>query len=152
MTRRNKSPKQMSTLLSSASGTLAQINQKTKALKKIASIVRQICPDLPVESWHIANFSDRKVIIEVGSSVWGQRLQFERNQIAQELAKQTNGIFDTVELKVNPYFNRKKVVKEEKEQPKKSMSSQSSEQLIAVAESAPPALREKLLKLAKHHN
>lgn len=162
MNRRSKKPAELSSLLQSTSGTLAQFSQKTKALKKIARIVRQICPDLPAESWHIANFSGQVVKIEVGSGIWGQRLQFEKNRIGQALAQETDGIFTTINLKVNPYFssvgnnkNAQNILQAEKEeQPKKAMSESSAAQIEAVAEceSAPESLKAKLRKLAKHVN
>lgn len=142
----------MSTLFKTTSGTLAQISQKTNSIKKIAHIVRQICPDLPEESWHIANFSQNKIYIEVGSPIWGQRLQFEKNRIAQQLSLETDGIFSQIDLKVNPYFNKAKPSKEQVEKPKKSLSIESARQISNVAQSAPPSLKAKLEKLALHIN
>ncbi len=142
----------MSTLFKTTSGTLAQISQKTNSIKKIEVIVRQICPDLPEESWHIANFSQNKIFIEVGSPIWGQRLQFEKNRIANQLSIETEGAFSQVELKVNPYFNKAKPQASEIAKPKKSMSEASATQLRNVATIAPKSLQEKILKLAKHVN
>ena len=59
---------------------------KHKLLKKIDSIVRQTCPDLPEDTWQIANIKNETVVIEVRSAIWSQRLQFEKNNIALQLA------------------------------------------------------------------
>lgn len=152
MTRKTKNPVDMSTLFKSTSGTLAQLSQKTNSIKKIDSIVRQICPDLPEESWHIANFSQNRIVIEVGSPIWGQRLQFEKNRIANQLRIDTQGVFTQVELKVNPYFNRAKPNPELLNKPKKSMSVDAAKHIEHVAANAPKSLQEKLLKLAQHVN
>ncbi len=152
MARKSKSPVDMSTLFQKTSGTLAQISQKTNSIQKIADIVRQICPDLPEESWHIANFSQQKVVIEVGSSIWAQRFQFEKNRIAQQLAISTENTFNTIEIKVNPHFSKSKVKPKTEQQTKKSMSQTSANQLETVAQKAPKSLQEKIQRLAQHVN
>jgi len=152
MARKSKNPKNMSELFKSTSGTLAQISQKTNSLKTISTIVRQICPDLPDQAWHIANFRENIVVIDVISSVWGQRLQFERNKISQQLSLVTNGLFEQIEIKVNPYFNRKEKTPDDLNKPSKFMSNKTAGHLLAAAEKAPASLQEKIKKLAEHAN
>lgn len=154
MARKSKNPIALSTVFNSTSGTLAQIRQKTNSLNNIADIVRQTCPDLPVQSWHIGNISDNTVTIEVISSVWGQRLQFEKNKISAQLSQLTDGVVTHVAIKVNPYFNRQKPSKQaqDSEKPRKQMSQKSADQLKEVAANAPKSLQEKLLRLAEHVN
>ena len=101
MARKTKRPADMSALFQSTTGTLAQIATKTNSLNLLADIVRQICPDLPADAWHIANFKDKSLVIEVISSVWGQRLQFERNNICSKLSSVTEGAFTQIEIKVS---------------------------------------------------
>ena len=71
----------MAALLKTSTGTLSHIQTKTNSLTLLATIVRQICPDLPADAFNIANCRQDTLIIEVKSPVWGQRLQFERNNI-----------------------------------------------------------------------
>lgn len=150
MARKSKKPKPMAELLNSTSGTLSQITTKTNSLKKIATIVRQICPDLPEQAWHIGNIRENIVVIEVISSVWGQRLQFERNKITQQLGLESDNRLNQVEIKVNPYFNRKEKSNDDITKPSKYMSPKTAEQLLEVAENAPTSLQEKIRKLAEH--
>lgn len=142
----------MSALFQSTSGTLAQIQLKTNSLAILANIVRDICPDLPEEAWKIANFRLNTLIIEVKSPVWGQRLQFERMKICQQLKIHTQEQFQQIEIKVNPHHNRQNKYAAQESKPAKSqvLSQNTSEQLLAVAEKAPKGLKETLERLAKH--
>ncbi|MCJ8319661.1 MAG: DciA family protein [Colwellia sp.] len=153
MARKSKKPVDMSSLLNSSSGTLAHIQEKTNSLAILADIVRQICPDLPDDSWKIANFERNTLIIEVKSPVWGQRLQFERNKICQQLIDVTQGKFDRIDIKVNP-FTHKQIIKPSSSKVTAknsySISKSTASHLKDIAQHAPKGLREKLLKLASH--
>lgn len=149
MTRKNKQPIDMSTLLKSSSGTLAHITQKTNSLTEITDIVRQICPDLPVDAWHIGNISGNSILIEVKSSAWGQRLQFERNNIGQALKKISNGAISQIDIKVSPFLNKSSTPKKKVVAKSQFISEKTAEQLTEVAENAPESLKVKLLALAK---
>ncbi len=153
MARRPKAPKDMSTLFNSMTGTLAQIKTKTNSLSQLCDIVRQICPDLPEDALNITNFINNTLVIEVKSPVWGQRLQFERNNICRFLAEQTQGQFTQIEIKVNPYGHQqtaKKVsyARQAKTTSALSLSNETAKNLLEVAENAPKGLKEKLEKLA----
>ena len=103
MARRPTTPINMLSLLKSSNGTLAHIQEKTNSLTVLASIVRQICPDLPEDAFKIANFHENTLIIEVKSPIWGQRLQFERNNIIKQLVIETDGHFQKIQIKINPH-------------------------------------------------
>jgi len=160
MARRPKAPKDMSTVFNSTSGTLAQIQSKTNSLSLLSDIVRQICPDLPEDAFNIANFVQTTLVIEVKSPVWGQRLQFERNTICNELTKQTQGQFSQIEIKVNPQGHRQtpnqKTYQNNKVSNKKSsvqsISPSTASHLLEIAENAPKGLKEKLERLAASAN
>ena len=111
MVRKTKKPLDTSYLMKTSTGTLAQIASKTNSLTLLADIVRQTCPDLPAEVWHIANFKKDCLVIDVVSATWGQRLQFERTKISQELAKISQGEFTKIEIKVSPYRNKQPIQK-----------------------------------------
>ncbi|RHW76706.1 DUF721 domain-containing protein [Colwellia sp. RSH04] len=160
MARKPKKPLNLSTLLQSTTGTLAQIQSKTNSLAILADIVRQICPDLPEEVWHIANFRQDTLIIELKSPVWSQRLQFERNKICQQLAIETEGQCSRIEIKVNPQgFTTKKTSENLNALYKAAESTKATTRatpsnpataklLLDVAQNAPKGLKEKLEKLA----
>lgn len=171
MARRPNAPKNMSTLFNSTTGTLAQIQSKTNSLTLLSSIVRQICPDLPEDAFNITNFVQKTLIIEVKSSVWGQRLQFERNTICQALMVQTQGQFSHIEIKVNPQGHRQipnqntyqqntpqnssiqsNSIKNQSFQEKKGsaqrISPTTAAHLLKIAKTAPKGLRETLERLA----
>jgi hypothetical protein len=154
MARKSKKPIDMSNLLNSSSGTLAHIQAKTNSLAQLADIVRNICPDLPVDAWKIINFENNTLVIEVKSPVWGQRLQFERNQICQSLIKETEGVFNKIEIKVNPFSHKKtvktKIPNTDSINYANLISSNTASHLKAIALNAPKGLKEKLLKLASH--
>ncbi|GAA6170488.1 DciA family protein [Colwellia sp. KU-HH00111] len=160
MARRPKAPKELSTLFNATTGTLAQIQEKTNSLRLLSDIVRQICPDLPQDAFNIANFVQSTLIVEVKSPVWGQRLQFERNTICQQLIKQTQGQFTQIEIKVNPYGHKVSSGQTSAEKNTTSniahstvptsvqnMSSETASHLLDIAEHAPDGLKQKLRKL-----
>jgi len=154
MARKSKSPSDMSSLIHSKKGTLAHITEKTNYLSILTNIVRQTCPDLPQDVWHIANFNDKSVTIEVNTSVWGQRLQFERMKISQKLAEITQGQYTQIKIKVSP--NRSKVFSSPNTPTQStatpSFSQQTGEEFKSIAQKAPKGLKEKLEKLAQHAN
>lgn len=149
MTRKNKQPIDMSTLLKSSSGTLAHISKKTNSLNEIGDIVRQICPDLPADAWHIGNLSGNALFIEVKSSAWGQRLQFERNNISQALSKASDGLITQIEIKVSPFLNKQTPPPKAVNTKTQFISDNTAKQLTEVANNAPESLKKKLLALAK---
>lgn len=144
----------MSLLINSNKGTLAYITEKTNSLSILNNIVRQTCPDLPQEVWHIANFKNQSVIIEVSSSVWSQRLQFERMQINQKLIEATQGKYTHIEIKVSPYRNKLRVTEAKAEVTPQAttISRETGEKIKEIADKAPKGLKEKLEKLAQHAN
>lgn len=153
MARKSKKPSDMSSLINSKKGTLAYITEKTNTLSILTNIVRQTCPDLPQDIWHIANFKDKSVVIEVNSSVWSQRLQFERMKINQKLTEATQGKYSQIEIKVSP--RRNKIVPPTSITPSpiytSSISAKTADELKNIAQKAPTkGLKEKLEKLAQH--
>ena len=153
----------MSALLQTTTGTLAQIQTKTNSLTALADIVRQICPDLPADAFHIANCRQDTLIIEVKSPIWGQRLQFERNTICNALIESTDGHFHKIEIKVNPQGFRQQrheitektraelmqSVKVPEATSNKVVNEKTAKQFLDIAKNAPKGLKEKLEKLAK---
>ena len=150
MARKTRKPSDMSELFQSSKGTLAQIAAKTNSLTILSDIVRQTCPDLPADVWHIANFKQKYLVIEVTSAVWSQRLQFERMNICRELAVATDNAFDQIEIKVSPYRNKVTYQTEVKVHEPLKISQNTADQLLAIAKNAPESLKKKLEKLAKH--
>lgn len=150
MARKTRKPSDMSDLFQSSKGTLAQIAAKTNSLTILSDIVRQTCPDLPADVWHIANFKQKSLVIEVTSAVWSQRLQFERMNICRELAIATDNVFDQIEIKVSPYRNKVIYTTEIKEAEPLHISENTANQLLSVAKNAPESLKRKLEKLARH--
>ena len=153
----------MSSLLQTKTGTLAHIQTKTNSLTILADIVRQICPDLPEDAWHIANCREDTLIIEVKSPVWGQRLQFERNTICNALMSSTDGNFQRIEIKVNPQGfrqqrhdltekTRAELIKSTEVRPQQDnavVNEKTAKQFLDIAKNAPKGLKEKLEKLAR---
>ncbi len=148
MARKTKRPLDASSLLQSSTGTLAQIASKTNSLTLLADIVRQTCPDLPAEVWHIANFRQNSIVIEVISAIWGQRLQFERMKISQKLTQATDNEFNHIEIKISPYRNKQYPVSETKAEKTQFISQNTANQLNELAEHAPESLKLKLQRLA----
>ncbi|MEW6989275.1 DUF721 domain-containing protein [Colwelliaceae bacterium 6441] len=152
MARKTKKPLDTSSLMKSSTGTLAQIAAKTNSLTILADIVRQTCPDLPAEVWHIANFKSHSIVIEVISATWGQRLQFERMKISQKLEQITAGEFSQIEIKISPYRNQQPTIQQTYQPVERNISQKTAQQLNEVAKNAPEGLKKKLQKLASLAN
>jgi len=152
MARKTKKPSDTSSLMKSSTGTLAQIASKTNSLTILADIVRQTCPDLPAEVWHIANFNKNSIVIEVLSATWSQRLQFERVKISQKLSELTDGNFTQIEIKISPYRNKQFKKVELPKSSGQSISLKTAQHLNHIAENAPESLKKKLQKLASLAN
>ncbi|MFK5915476.1 MAG: DciA family protein [Woeseiaceae bacterium] len=154
MLRKSKQPIDRSTLMQSSNGTLAKIAIKTKFLTNLTNVVQQICPDIPDHAYKIANFHQSAIIIEVTTSVWGQRLQFERMKIAKALSELSKGKFNHIEIKINPLTSKVNNYYEYKNKNQKPRShyitASAAEQITQLAnnENAPKALKDKLLRLA----
>lgn len=163
MARKSKVPINMAALLQTTTGTLAHIQTKTNSLTVLADIVRQICPDLPADAWHIANSRQDTLIVEVKSPVWGQRLQFERNTICNALMESTDGNFSKIEIKVNPQGFRQQrheltektkaallsTAPDLKNHNRPAVNEKTAKQFLDIAKNAPKGLKEKLEKLAR---
>ena len=106
MARKTVSPKDTLSLLNASQGTLAQITKKSNYLSQVKDIVRQTCPDLPPQVWHIANIREQTCVIGVSSAIWSQRLQFEKVNISQQLAEKTEGLLNQIEISVRPMMNK----------------------------------------------
>ncbi|MDO6444672.1 DUF721 domain-containing protein [Colwellia sp. 1_MG-2023] len=148
MARKTKKPLDTSSLMKSSTGTLAYIAAKTNSLTILADIVRQTCPDLPAEVWHIANFKQNSIVIEVISATWGQRLQFERVKISQKLSDVSAGEFTQIEIKVSPYRNQQQIKQPINPPIVRNISQKTAQQLNEIAENAPESLKRKLQRLA----
>lgn len=152
MYRKTKQPVDMSSLFDSSKGTLAQIASKTNSLGRLTEIVNQHCPDIPPDAWHLGNIKADIIVIEVKSSVWAQRFQFERFQLAQAFNQATEGVISKVEISVMPFLNKKPIEKQAVVTTQKQMSAKSAHELLEVAKHAPKGLKQKLERLASHVN
>ncbi|TLU66731.1 DUF721 domain-containing protein [Thalassotalea litorea] len=156
MSRIEKTPQDLAKLIAESSGSLAGFSAKAKTLQSVNSIIAAICPDIPEEIWQVANCRQETVILEVKSAVWGQRLQFERNRICQQLSQASQGQLTKLELKINPFGHQRpdeaQARKEATKKTSKHMSKHTAEQLNMVANNAPAGLQEKIRRLAQHAN
>lgn len=148
MRKKTKQPIDRAALLQSPAGTLAQIAAKTNFLTQLAHIVRQICPDIPDEAYQIANFRQSAIVIEVKSSVWGQRLQFERVKISKALEELSQNQFNQIEIKVNPYYAKTSPQNTNINHRDHYISYKAAEHIENLAKTAPQGLKEKLHRLA----
>lgn len=150
-------PQQLYHLLQDSDGTLASIARKTNSIGILSEVVQKICPDLPSNAWRLANFHEKTLVIEATSPAWGQRLQFERNKISQQLKIQTQGIVEKIDLKVVPHGRVAEKPENHPHKPaqvsaenKRYLSTQTADSLNSLAKNAPKGLKEKLEKLASH--
>lgn len=150
MPRFNQKPEDLSELFQDIQGPLANIAQKSQLLLKLSAQIQSICPDLPTDSFRLANITQNGIVIEARSPAWGQRLQFERRTIEQALCQLFNTAQFKISINIIPFGYHNPAPVEPKG--KKQMSAQSAQHIAEIAEHAPEGLKAKLLRLAQHAN
>lgn len=127
------------------SGQLAKIQQKAEQLQKINHLLTNELLPGSEEYCRVANLRQGILVIEVASGVWSTRLSQLRSNLLSEFRSKLFPTLISIEIKVNPSLFI------QPEPPKKNsrkISAQTAQHLQALAEQAPPALAQKLQRLA----
>jgi len=128
------------------SGKLAKIQQKASILQEINRLLTNELLPGSDEYCRVANYRLGILIIEVTSGVWSTRLTQLRSELMRQMRQGILPSLVSIEIKVNPSLFIQPTVPKPNS---RKISPQTAEHLNALAQHSPPALAEKLQRLAK---
>ncbi|UJF19615.1 DciA family protein [Vibrio sp. SS-MA-C1-2] len=127
---------------------LANIQQRAVALAKLNKTMLKHLPPEAQAYCHIANYRNNTLIIEVASSAWLTRLNYQRLDLISKLRYSDLPSLVSIELKINPSLMNQTVIKKQTEKKREPISEQSAEYLRMVAENAPEKIKVRLERIA----
>lgn len=121
------------------------VAQRAIALNKINQQVKQAldCQD----QCRVANYRQGILVIELASSSWTWRLNYQKNQLIKDLRNQGLPNLKNIEFTINPELNTLNDSSEHTNQ-RKPISSQTADHLTEIKHLASSKLSERLERLA----
>ena len=134
-----------------ADSNFNNLQVRAQHLAKLNRVLQTTLEQHQIKQCKIANFRNGTLILETASSVWLNRLNYARLQIIQALRKELPGLV-SLEVNINPELAKRKSAPvatqtQVKPNPRK-LSQTASDHIMALAETAPDGLKEKLERLA----
>lgn len=149
-------PKPLNDIIAGLSGRLSSYAGKSQALDKQQTLLTEFLSPNLAEKCRVSNYKDGTLTIEAVSAPIALRLNYLKMDMQSHF--RSNGLAELGQIKIiaNPQSSQRL----SKNNPAKKanatvakklpMSEQTSDYLNAIAQNAPPSLREKLERLAKH--
>lgn len=148
-------PKTLDDLMAGMSNKLSSYAGKSQKLAHFQALFEQSISVPMAKKCRVSNYRDAIMVIETDSAAVAMRLNYMKMSILSDLRK--NGLPELSQIKVqtNPqaFTNRTTPSSQKENNSQKKdlvLSEDTANSLLEVAKSAPPSLREKLEKLAKH--
>ena len=139
-----KLPQDLSQLFNH-SGRLPELKEKAELLLRLDQVVKQQLTGPVVEQIKVANFRQSTLIIEVSSSTWAARLNFQKSNLLLKLQSEALPMLTAIDVKVNPRM-RSSAPKSEPSYAQLSVTAASH--IEALAEHTEGSLGQKLKRLA----
>ncbi len=139
-----KLPQDLSQLLT-VSGRLPELKEKAELLLRLDQVVKQQLSDPLVAHIKVANFRQDRLIIEVSSSAWAARLNFQKSHLLLKLQSEALPMLTVIDVKVNPRM-QSRTPKSEPSYAQLSVTAASH--IEALAEHTEGSLGQKLKRLA----
>ena len=96
-----KLPQDLSQLLT-FSGRLPELKEKAELLLRLDHVVKQQLTGPLIKQVKVANFREDTLIIEVSSSTWAARLNFQKASLLLKLQSEALPMLSVIDVKVNP--------------------------------------------------
>lgn len=139
-----KLPQDLSQLLT-VSGRLPELKEKAELLLRLDQVVKQMLSDPLIEQIKVANFRHDTLVIEVSSSTWAARLNFQKANLLLKLQSKALPMLTVIDVKVNPRIKSLTL----KAEPKYAeLSVTAASHIEALAEHTKGSLGQKLKRLA----
>ncbi|CAM3674889.1 DUF721 domain-containing protein [Pseudoalteromonas piscicida] len=149
-------PKPLDEVMGGWSDKLNQYGQKSAQAAQLQSCLEDTLGPILSKKCRVAHYKEGTLTIEAASATLATRLNFLKMDILSAFRKV--GLHDCALVKIttNPEAQQRLTNKVESQsstyQTNRSMSQATGEHLLALAQSAPPSLKAKLERLAKHAN
>ncbi len=150
---RDHRPQSADSLLDS--DKLTNITQRAILLDQLGKKVKACLSTDLSNNIRVANYRQGVLIIEVSSSAWAQRLNFERFNLMSQLRSGDLPQLSTIDVKVNPELSKQPHRRKTSDVPdiqQEPISPVAAEYLKAVAAHAPDGIKARLERLAALSN
>ncbi|PAJ74118.1 RNA-binding protein [Pseudoalteromonas sp. NBT06-2] len=148
-------PKTLDDLMAGMSNKITSYAGKNQKLSHFQVLLEESISVPMAKKCRVSNYRDAIMVIETDSAAVAMRLNYMKMSILSDLRK--NGLPELSQIKVqtNPQaFTNRAIASKQKENNahKKDLvlSEDTANSLLDIAKNAPPSLREKLEKLARH--
>jgi len=149
-------PKPLNDIISGLTGRLASYAGKSEALNRPQNILSDFLGPNLSKKCRVSKYQDGTLMIEAISAPIALRLNYLKMDILSHFRGQGMIELGQIKITANPQATQRltpdqQVKKAQTTAPKKRlMSQQTADHLNAIAADAPPSLKEKLQRLAKH--
>ncbi|WP_394193690.1 DUF721 domain-containing protein [Pseudoalteromonas atlantica] len=149
-------PKPLNDIMAGLSGRLSNYAGKSQALDKQQALLTEFLSPNLADKCRVSNYRDGTLMIEAVSAPIALRLNYLKMDMLSHFRGAGMAELGQIKITANPQSSQR-LTQNNAAKPannttakKLPMSEQTSDYLTAIAQNAPPSLREKLERLAKH--
>ncbi|WP_255310663.1 MULTISPECIES: DUF721 domain-containing protein [unclassified Aliivibrio] len=129
------------------------LQEKAIIISKLSRVLKDSLPAGCEDHCRVANYRQGSLVIEVSSSVWSTRINYERLAILSAFRQHGLPGLSNLEIKINPdlarsFVGEKPTIYKTEKQAKRELSAAAASALEMVAETASPKLKKRLESLA----
>ena len=149
-------PKPLNDIMAGLSGRLSNYAGKSQALDKQQTLLTEFLSPNLADKCRVSNYRDGTLMIEAVSAPIALRLNYLKMDMLSHFRGAGMAELGQIKITANPQSSQRLTQKNASKSAnnttakKLPMSEQTSDYLTAIAQNAPPSLREKLERLAKH--
>ena len=149
-------PKPLNDIMAGLSGRLSNYAGKSQALDKQQTLLAEFLSPNLADKCRVSNYRDGTLMIEAVSAPIALRLNYLKMDMLSHFRGAGMAELGQIKITANPQSSQR-LTQNNASKPannsaakKLPMSEQTADYLTAIAQNAPPSLREKLERLAKH--
>jgi len=149
-------PKPLNDIMAGLSGRLSNYAGKSQALDKQQTLLTEFLSPNLADKCRVSNYRDSTLMIEAVSAPIALRLNYLKMDMLSHFRGAGMAELGQIKITANPQSSQR-LTQNNAAKPannttakKLPMSEQTADYLSAIAQNAPPSLREKLERLAKH--
>ncbi|KTF15196.1 DUF721 domain-containing protein [Pseudoalteromonas sp. H105] len=149
-------PKPLNDIMAGLSGRLSNYAGKSQALDKQQTLLTEFLSPNLADKCRVSNYRDGTLMIEAVSAPIALRLNYLKMDLLSHFRGAGMAELGQIKITANPQSSQRLTQNNASKSAnnttakKLPMSEQTSDYLTAIAQNAPPSLREKLERLAKH--
>lgn len=149
-------PKPLNDIMAGLGGRLSSYAGKSRALDKQQTLLTEFLSPNLADKCRVSNYKDGTLMIEAISAPIALRLNYLKMDMLSHFRSHGLAELGQIKITANPQSTQRLSINNPAKTAnativkKLPMSEQTSDYLNAIAQSAPPSLREKLERLAQH--